>query len=66
MNTDVFTFSYPSIRTMIGQKLVVGFHGTHVSEEFLSFLAEYKIGNIILFERNIQNDVQLKELTKIL
>lgn len=51
-----------SVRERIGQRLVVGFLETELTEEFRSFLKEYKIGNIILFSRNAQNRQQLKRL----
>ena len=34
---------------MLGQKLVFGFHGKTLPEEFKNLLREYKIGNVILF-----------------
>ena len=40
------------MRQMLGQKLVFGFHGKTLSEEFKNLLREYKIGNVILFLRS--------------
>lgn len=37
------------IREMLGQKLVFGFHGTQLTEEFKALIRRYKIGNVILF-----------------
>lgn len=51
-----------TVRQMLGQKLVFGFHGTELSEEFKSLIREYKIGNVILFLRNVQSADQLRRL----
>ena len=51
-----------TIQPMLGQKLVFGFHGTELSEEFISLVKEYKIGNVILFLRNVQSADQLRRL----
>lgn len=51
-----------TIQQMLGQKLVFGFHGTELSEEFISLVKEYKIGNVILFLRNVQSADQLRRL----
>ncbi len=53
-----------TLREKIGQRLIVGFPGTELTEEFRTFLKEYKIGNIILFERNAVNDRQLEGLCR--
>lgn len=52
-----------TLREQLGQRMAVGFSGTDPSKEFLDFLAEYKIGNLILFKRNIESLEQLKRLT---
>lgn len=49
-------------KEMLGQMLAFGFHGTTLSEEFLSLIREYKIGNIILFRRNVTDARQMREL----
>ena len=51
-----------TLRQMLGQKLVFGFHGTELSEEFRQLIREYKIGNVILFLRNVQSADQLRRL----
>lgn len=51
-----------SVRQMLGQKLVFGFHGTELSEEFKSLIREYRIGNVILFLRNVESAAQLRRL----
>ena len=51
-----------TVKQMLGQKLVFGFHGTSLPEEFISLIREYKIGNVILFRRNVESGVQLRRL----
>lgn len=51
-----------TIRQMLGQKLIFGFHGTTLSEEFQQLIREYKIGNVILFLRNVDDADQLRTL----
>ena len=49
-------------RIMIGQKLVTGLPGTEVTEEFIQLVKEHKVGNVILFARNIASPAQLRNL----
>ena len=49
-------------KQMLGQKLIFGFHGTELSEEFRELIREYKIGNVILFARNVESADQLRRL----
>lgn len=51
-----------TLREMIGQKLVVGFPGPELDEEFIQLVKEYKTGNIILFRHNIESEEQLAAL----
>ncbi|MBR2047633.1 MAG: glycoside hydrolase family 3 protein [Oscillospiraceae bacterium] len=51
-----------TVRQMLGQKLIFGFHGEHLSEEFKALIREYKIGNVILFLRNVKSAEQLRAL----
>lgn len=51
-----------TIKQMLGQKLIFGFHGSEMSEEFISLIKEYKIGNVILFLRNVKSADQLRKL----
>ena len=51
-----------TVRQMLGQKLIFGFHGTELSDEFKSLIREYKIGNVILFLRNVKSADQLRKL----
>ena len=51
-----------TVKQMLGQKLIFGFHGTELSEEFIQLIREYKIGNVILFLRNVESAGQLRKL----
>ena len=51
-----------TVKQMLGQKLIFGFHGTELSEEFVELVKEYKIGNVILFLRNVESAAQLRRL----
>lgn len=46
----------------IGQHLVTGFQGPEMSDAFIQSVREYKIGNVILFENNVTDKLQLKRL----
>src|SRR5690606_35161445 len=48
----------------IGQLIMAGFHGTTVTDEVVSLIRDYKVGNIILFSRNIESAEQLYKLTQ--
>lgn len=49
-------------KAQAGQRLVGGFPGKEISPEFTRLVKEYKIGNVILFEHNIESVSQLKKL----
>ena len=51
-----------TVKQMLGQKLIFGFHGTELSEEFKALIREYRIGNVILFSRNVESAGQLRRL----
>ncbi len=51
-----------TLKQMLGQKLIFGFHGTEMTEEFVSLIREYQIGNVILFLRNVASGEQLRKL----
>ena len=51
-----------TLKQMLGQKLIFGFHGETLSEEFKNLIREYKIGNVILFLRNVKSADQLRRL----
>ena len=46
----------------LGQHFMAGFAGTELTPEIERFLAEYKIGNIILFKHNVVDNRQLQRL----
>ena len=47
----------------IGQVLAVGFYQPTPSQEIIELIQKYHVGNIIFFQRNIQNIQQVHELT---
>ena len=53
-----------TLKEKIGQRLMTGFPGTEMSEEFRQVVREYKIGNVILFKENITDCAQLKQLCR--
>ena len=53
-----------TITEKIGQRLVGGFPGTEMSEEFIHLVKEYKIGNVILFQHNVESSEQLLRLCR--
>ncbi len=50
----------------IGQTIVAGFHGTVVTDELRDLIKRYKVGNILLFSRNITSAKQLFDLNQAL
>lgn len=53
-----------TITEKIGQRLAGGFPGTEMSPEFIRLVKEYKIGNVILFQRNCESSAQLAKLCR--
>lgn len=53
-----------TITEKIGQRLVGGFPGTEMSGEFIRLVKEYKIGNVILFQHNVESNEQLRRLCR--
>lgn len=51
-----------TLKQMLGQKLEYGFHGTEMTEAFKNLIREYKIGNVIIFRRNVESAAQLRRL----
>ena len=47
----------------VGQMMMIGIQGTTVTDDTRYMLNQYKAGNIILFDRNMQSQEQVKELT---
>ena len=52
--------------TKLGQLLVVGFRGMTVSDEVKKLIHDYRVGNFILFGRNIGTGVDVLDLTSAL
>ena len=50
------------LRILLGQRLSVGFDGPTIPDEYRQLIREYKIGNVILFRRNVESYAQLKKL----
>ncbi|ERJ11744.1 beta-N-acetylhexosaminidase [Haloplasma contractile] len=48
----------------LGQLLMVGFHATNLDDHIIEAIKKHKIGNVILFARNIKSAKQLFELNK--
>lgn len=47
----------------IGQVLAVGFHQPTLSQDSIDLIQKHHVGNVILFQRNIQSAQQVQELT---
>jgi beta-N-acetylhexosaminidase len=52
----------PDIKLMAGQRLMLGFNGTHFNDELRQIIREIKASGIILFSRNIESPDQVKVL----
>lgn len=50
----------------VGQRIMAGLPGTEIDEEFATLVREHKIGNVILFRRNIESRAQLTRLCRAL
>ena len=50
------------MRIKMGQRLVVGFDGLEVPPEYVELVKKYKVGNVLLFRRNVESYEQLKAL----
>lgn len=53
-----------TVTEKIGQRLVGGFPGTEMDGEFIRLVREYKIGNVILFQHNVESNEQLLRLCR--
>lgn len=49
-------------RYKVGQRIVAGFPGPSMSEEFIDLVRRYKVGNVILFRANVVDRQQLRQL----
>lgn len=52
----------PTFEQSVGQHLVTGLQGVSLDEQFIELVRNHKIGNVILFSRNIVDKYQLKAL----
>lgn len=52
------------LRAKIGQMLMTGISSTEVTQEFERLVEAYQIGNVILFDRNIESTEQLRRLCR--
>ena len=53
-----------TLQEKIGQKLMAGFPGKEMSPEFIRLVKDYKVGNVILFQHNVENIEQLSRLCR--
>lgn len=51
-------------KAQAGQRLVGGFPGREMNPEFIRLVQKYKIGNVILFEHNVESMSQLRRLCR--
>lgn len=60
----------PPLEEMISQMIIVGFDGTKESDKWVEQIAKDikrgKVGGVVLYDKNIQNQAQLKKLTDYL
>ena len=52
------------LKRRIGQRVIVGFHGTKVPQELIRLDEEWGLGGVILFERNLAEFEQVLDLTE--
>ena len=52
------------LKRQIGQRICAGFTGTEVTEEIRKLVREWKVGNILLYSRNVVSFPQLKQLCR--
>ena len=52
------------LRQAVGQRIMAGFPGTEIDEGFAQLVRTHKIGNVILFRRNIESREQLTRLCR--
>lgn len=51
-----------TLQEQIGQRLVTGFPGTELTEDFRRVVREHQIANVILFRENIESCAQLRRI----
>lgn len=50
------------IKYAVGQRIMAGLPGVEIDETFTALVREHKIGNVILFRRNVESRAQLTRL----
>jgi len=58
--------SPPTVEQLVGQRLVVGMHGTTPSASLLARIRGGEVGGVILFGRNVRDRLQVRALTAAL
>lgn len=48
----------------VGQLIMIGVHGTTMNDDIAYMLQEFHIGGVILFDRNMESQEQVKELNR--
>ncbi len=51
-----------TLKEQIGQRLMTGFHGTELTDDYRRVVREHKIANVILFRENIESCAQLRRI----
>ncbi len=51
-----------TLRIRLGQRFGIGFDGLTIPDEYVRLIREYKVGNVILFKRNVGSYEQLRKL----
>jgi beta-N-acetylhexosaminidase len=54
--------SFMTLQEQIGQRLVTGFPGTELTEDFRRVVQDSKVANVILFRENIESRAQLRRI----
>ncbi|TVY80820.1 Beta-hexosaminidase A [Lachnellula suecica] len=54
------------LKDIVGQLFIVGFHGYIANDNIKELITKYRVGSVVLFQRNVQNATQLRELTNSL
>ena len=64
MGSDNMNISGFSAEQIAGQRLMVGFDGTELTQELMFLIDTLKVGGIILFAGNVKAPAQIKKLCK--
>jgi beta-N-acetylhexosaminidase len=63
---DLPDWTEEEYKGLVGQLFIVGFHGTTPSKDIEMLIREYKVGAIVLFQRNVESADQLRDLVNSL